>query len=252
MNITWDADKYAKDFTFVAEKGKGLIDLIDFREDMSILDLGCGNGALTAVLAQRGAKAMGIDSSEDQLRTARKAHPELRFRLADATDFSLDEPVDAVVSNAVFHWIDRERQADMLSCVHDALKKGGQFVFEMGGKGNNSAIHSALKRAFGNCGYKYETPFFFPSVGEYASLVEASGFRVEYASLFDRPTELAGENGMRDWIAMFVKVPFEIVKEEKQKTAIVDDAVRMLRDELFVGGKWFADYVRLRMKATRL
>lgn len=92
-------------------------------------------------------------------------------------DFSLKEPVDAVFSNAVFHWIGKENHPQMLNCVRRALKAGGQFVFEFGGQGNNQLIHRELERSFREHGYSYQMPFYFPGIGEYASVVEAAVFR---------------------------------------------------------------------------
>lgn len=249
-NIAWDAGKYAKSFSYVAGYGQALIGLLDIRPGMACLDLGCGNGALTQKLKDAGLDAFGIDGSESQIKAARASHPALRFSLGDAVSFKLDAPVDAVFSNAVFHWIDRRLQPRMLGCVFDALKDGGQFVFEMGGRGNNALIHGALARAFSRRGLSYAMPFYFPSIGEYAPLLEQAGFRVEAAWLFDRWTPLFGDDGLSDWIRMFVKRPFEGVADEV-KDGIIAEAVEELRPSLLEGGIWHADYVRLRCKAAR-
>lgn len=246
MNIKWDAKGYTNNFSFVHQYGGALLEMIDGVG--SVLDLGCGNGALTKQLAERGMNAVGMDASAELLEVARESHSELKFVLGDATDFELAAPVDAVFSNAVFHWIDAAKQEAMLRCVNRALKVGGQFVFEFGGKDNNAMIHGALARAFAKRGLEYRIPFYFPSIGEYAPMLERAGFRVEYASLFDRPTELKGDDGLADWIRMFVKVPFEGVD---QKDEIIREAVESLRGELYRDGKWYADYVRIRMKAVK-
>ena len=250
MNIEWDAEKYTSDFSFVHKYGSGAMELLDFSEIRSVIDLGCGNGALTKALRDRGLSVLGIDASEELLGIAREKYPDIPFIRADAADFRAEKPVDAVFSNAVFHWIDRERQPAMLSCVYKAMRKGGQLVFEFGGSGNNALIHEALRSEFEKRGYSYKMPFYFPGIGEYAPLVEQAGFQVRTALLFDRPTELEGENGLRDWIEMFVKVPFSGVKEE-DRDAIIEGAVRQLEPVLYKDGKWHADYVRLRMKAIK-
>ncbi len=249
-NIAWDAGKYAKSFSYVAGYGEALISLLDIRSGMTCLDLGCGNGALTKKLSDAGLDAFGIDGSPAQIEAAKAAHPDLRFAVGDATAFKLDAPVDVVFSNAVFHWIDRDRQADMLSCVFNALRPGGQLVFEMGGNGNNALIHGALARAFARRGLSYSMPFFFPSIGEYAPLLERAGFKVEAAWLFNRWTPLSGDDGLSDWIRMFVKNPFKGVSGES-KEAIIAEAVEDLKPRLLDGGTWHADYVRLRCKAVR-
>ena len=251
MNINWDANKYTADFSFVHQYGNSVTELIDAGKDSSVLDLGCGNGALTKVLQDKGYLVKGLDASEELLAVARKNYPDIEFIQGNAVDFALSEPVDVVFSNAVFHWIDGEQQPDMLKCVYNALKKNGQFVFEFGGRGNNRKVHRALEEIFSKCGYDYKMPFFFPSIGEYATLLENTGFKVQYAVLFDRLTELKGEDGLKDWIHMFIKTPFSVIRTE-EKEAIVDKAVDMLRKDLFMNGKWYADYVRIRMKAIRL
>lgn len=251
MNINWDADKYTSDFTFVHQYGNSVIELIDADKNSTVLDLGCGNGALSEVLQDKGYLVKGIDASKELLNVAKKNHPDIEFILADATNFSIPEPVDVVFSNAVFHWIDKERQQDMLKCVYNALKENGQFVFEFGGYGNTQLIHGALTKRFSEYKYNYSMSFYFPTIGEYATLLENTGFSVKYAVLFDRLTELKGENGLKDWINMFVKTPFSVIRNADEKEAIIDKAVEDLRSVLYNDGKWYADYVRIRMKAIK-
>lgn len=252
MNITWNAEKYTDDFSFVHQYGSGAAELVDCERGSSILDLGCGNGALTKALSEKGFVVAGLDASGELLEIARKNYPELTFLQGDATEFTLENPVDAVFSNAVFHWISKEDQMAMLSCVQRALKPGGQFVFEFGGCGNNARIHQALAQAFAEYGYSYEMPFYFPGIGEYAPMVEKAGFQVRFALLFDRLTELKGQDGLRDWIHMFVKTPFSMIEEEKIREEIISKAVEHLKEELYIDGIWYADYVRIRMKAIRI
>ncbi len=252
MNIKWDANKYTEDFSFVHQYGNSVIELINADKGSSVLDLGCGNGALTKVLQSKGYCVKGLDASEEFLDIAKEKYPDIDFMQGDAADFTLSEPVDVVFSNAVFHWINKDKQQDMLKCVFNVLNRNGQFVFEFGGHGNNQKIHRALARTFSEYGYCYEMPFYFPTIGEYATMLENAGFGVQYAVLFDRPTELKGENGLKDWINMFIKTPFSIVKMEQEKETIVNKVVEILRNDLFIKGKWYADYVRIRMKAVRL
>lgn len=249
MNIQWDAEKYSRDFSFVHQYGASLLDLLE-GEKLAVLDLGCGNGALTKALAERGHDAEGADASGELLQAARARYPELRFTQADAVTLRTDRRYDAVFSNAVFHWINRERQPDLIARVYDALKPGGQLVFESGGHGNNALIHGALERAFAERGLTYRMPFYFPTVGEYASLLEAGGFLVRTALLLDRPTRLKGEDGLCDWIRMFVKTPFAGMAPDLTGE-IIRSAEAELRDRLYHGGSWYADYVRLRCRAVR-
>ena len=173
-----------------------LIDLLDPTDGMTVLDLGCGTGHLSHEIAQRGATVIGLDSSPAMVAQARINYPSLKFILADASDFTLPEPVDAVFSNAALHWVPQAE--DAVRCVRTALKPGGRFVAEFGGKHNITAILAAVYAETGA-----ENPWYFPSLGEYATLLEANRFRVVQASHFDRPTKLEGPRGMEDWLEMF-------------------------------------------------
>lgn len=250
MNIKWDAETYTSNFSFVHQYGNAVTELIDPEGVRSVLELGGGNGSLSQVLRDKGFSVTGLDASGELLAIARKTYPDIPFIQADATDFALPEPVDVVFSNAVFHWIDREKQARMLACVYRALKENGQFVFEFGGHGNNKQIHARLAEVFAEYGYPYQMPFYFPMIGEYAALLESAGFVVTYAILFDRPTKLNGENGLSDWIRMFVKTPFSAV-DPRIGEVMIDQVTDRLRDVLYKDGTWYADYVRLRMKAVK-
>lgn len=251
MNISWDGAAYTSNFSFVHQYGQGVIELIEAERGSAVLDLGCGNGALSKALCEAGYRVTGMDASPELLKIARKDHPEIEFIQADAASFSLAEPVDVVFSNAVLHWVDRERQRDMLRCVYDALAEYGEFVFEMGGCGNNDLIHQTLEQVFAEHGFAYKMPFYFPTIGEYAALLEQAGFQVKLAVLFDRPTELKGEDGMKAWIKLFLKTPFSVVKEEAERERMLDEAADRLRKKLYIKDKWYADYVRLRIRAIR-
>ena len=251
MNIDWDAREYSRAFSFVPQYGEEVLKLLDTGTANTVVDLGCGNGRLTMRLAEMGMRAIGIDASEDMLAIARSSYPELEFAQSDALDFTVQKPVDAVFSNAVFHWIDKDKQPLLLKQINRALKAGGELVCEFGGKGCAAQVHEALRLNFEKAGMKYFIPFYFPSIGEYAVLLEKAGFRVVYALLFDRPTICSyGESGLRKWIRMFDKIPFRTV-DAKTENDILAGTEHTLRSRLFQNGSWRIDYVRIRLKAIK-
>lgn len=250
MNITWDEHHYESNFSFVHEYGEEVLALLDVEPGAHVLDLGCGNGALTKTLAMRGYRAQGLDDSAEMIAGARAAYPDLLFMRANAIDFTLDDPVDAIFSNAVLHWIGREDQSAVLASVARALKQGGQFVFECGGYGNAHLIHSALAGTFDKRGLSYRIPQYFPTIGEYATMLEAAGFKVVFATLFDRFTPLSGGDGLADWIRTFQQTAFAGMNDSAREE-IIRETVDSVRSQLFVEGIWHADYVRLRMKAIK-
>ena len=251
MNITWDEQHYENSFSFVHEYGEEVLGLLDVEAGARVLDLGCGNGALTKALKDRGYRALGLDDSAEMIAGAKAAYSDLPFMQANAIDFTLDEPVEVVFSNAVLHWIGREDQPALLASVAHALKQGGQFVFECGGYGNAHLIHSALAGAFAKRGLSYRIPQYFPTIGEYATMLEAAGFKVVFATLFDRFTPLSGGDGLADWIRTFQQAAFAGM-DDTAREEIIREAVDSVRSQLFVEGVWYADYVRLRMKAIKL
>ena len=134
MNIEWNATNYTNHFSFVHKYGEDVLKLIDAPAGSRVLDLGCGNGALTKKLQELGFQAQGMDASSEMLHVARQNYPEIRFEKGDATQFTLQDPVDVIFSNAVFHWIDAEKQDALAAHIASALKPGGTLVCEFGGK----------------------------------------------------------------------------------------------------------------------
>jgi len=251
MNIEWNSEAYADNFSFVYQYGESVTELIDSEKGSLVADLGCGTGALTKSLKDKGYRVIGIDASEDMLRSAKKLYKDIEFIQADAAEFELKEKPDVIFSNAVFHWIDKTKQEKLISNISKNLKTGGSLVCEFGGKGCAETVHSCLEKNFIKRGLKYPRVFYFPTIGEYAPIVEKYGFKVEYAALFDRPTVQKGQDGCADWIRMFVKTPFENM-EEKLKEEIINETSEELKDVLFVNGKWIIDYVRIRIKAKKI
>lgn len=165
----------------------------------------------------------------------------------NAAEFELEEKADVIFSNAVFRWIDADRQEKLAANLAAQLKPGGELVCEFGGKGCAETVHASLEKNFAKRGLSYTREFYFPTIGEYAPILERHGFRVEYAVLFDRPTVQSTEDGLRDWILMFDKKPFEGLSEQTAKE-IIDETVEELRNVLFADGRWIVDYVRIRIK----
>jgi trans-aconitate methyltransferase len=246
----WDAGLYDGRHAFVWKHGESLVDLLAPRAGERILDLGCGTGHLTARIAATGATAVGMDRSEEMLSQARSAYPGIEFVRADARDFSFPEPFDGVFSNAVLHWVRPPEAA--VRRVREALRSGGRFVAEFGGRGNVKALIAAMRSAADRVGVRREGPlWFFPGVAEYAAMLEANGLEVTFAALFERRTALEGEGGLRDWVRMFAGEVLDAVPPERREEFLraVEEAAR---PTLSGEGGWFADYRRLRVVAVRV
>lgn len=250
-NISWNASDYQKHFSFVPSYGESVMELITAPPASFAVDLGCGNGALTRKLADRGYDVLGIDDSAEMLALAQKDHPDLHFEKGNAITFQLEKKADVIFSNAVLHWVDAKDQQAMLNNICRQLVPGGEFVCEFGGFGCAEHIHSTLETCFARHGLLYKRVFYFPTIGQYAPMLEQAGFRVKYAILFDRPTPQQGDHGVADWIRMFVKEPFRNV-EPTVREEIIRQAEEELRGVLCQDGQWFVDYVRIRFRAQRV
>ena len=248
----WDAELYDARHSFVWKYGEELIELLSPKKGERILDLGCGTGHLSQQISRSGAEVIGLDRSPAMIEQARKTYPNLEFVVADAADFEFPEPFDAVFSNAALHWM--MEAGKVAACIARALKPGGRLVAEFGGKGNIKALQAAIRNALvvlGHAGGEHLNLWYFPSIGEYASLVEQHHLAVTFAALFDRPTALNdSENGLRHWLDMFASellTHFTI----PERTEIVRAVEDQLRPILFHNGTWFVDYRRIRVVAVR-
>ena len=249
----WDPDDYDEGHGFVAEYGRDVVRLLDPQPGERVLDLGCGTGTLTALIADSGADVVGIDAAASMVEQARERYPDLAFAVADAREYEPDGTFDAVFSNAALHWIPDEDHDAVLSMVGSALGEGGRFVAELGGRGNVSQVEAAIRAELDARGYDTDHSWYFPSVGEYAPRLAAHGLEVTEAVLFDRPTELdGGESGLREWVGMFGGELLAPVSEADRE-AVLDAVEDRLRPELYdpETGTWTADYRRLRFVAER-
>ena len=249
---SWNSDLYQSHYSFVWRYGRDLVQLLMPKEGERILDVGCGTGQLTAEIANAGADVIGIDASPEMIQAARKNFPKLRFEVCDATTMGFDQEFDAVFSNAALHWVLDQENA--VACISRALQPGGRFVFEMGGRGNILEIWNAGMQALRELGIvnpERFAPWHYPTLGEYAGLLESKGIAVTFAVLFDRPTALeGGEKGLENWLRMFAKFAFDELPA-KEHPSFVRRVEELAKPKLFQNGVWMADHKRLRMLAAK-
>ncbi|QHW34464.1 methyltransferase domain-containing protein [Paenibacillus rhizovicinus] len=248
----WNANQYDDKLDFVSALGKGVIELLRPAPGERILDLGCGTGDLTEELAKSGAIATGMDLSENMIASAKIKFPQIDFRTGNAEAFTVDAAYDAVFSNAALHWMKNPER--VIACVWNALNGGGRFVAEFGGRGNCEtiidALGEALKEDYGIDAAALN-PWYFPSIAQYAKLLEDQGFDVKFALHFDRPTQMKdGEDGLGHWLAGFAD---DFVKgfTEQQRDALFAKVGSKTRTALFRDGSWHVDYKRLRVMAIK-
>ncbi len=243
---SWSPDTYEAHARFVSDLAGAVLEWLAPGPGERILDLGCGDGVLTAELARAGAIVTGVDVSEEFLAAARARGLDVRRMDGEALEF--DTEFDAVFSNAALHWMTGAEK--VVSGVHRALKPGGRFVAEFGGHGNVAAIVTAMRATAMRRGgdRSLAGPWFFPSVDVYRTMLAKFGFDVRRIGLFPRPTPL--KTGMGAWLKLFRKPFFAQFGGEAE--AIVAEVEDLLRPALCdARGNWTADYVRLRVEAVK-
>jgi SAM-dependent methyltransferase len=241
----WCADAYARNAAFVPALAADLLDVLDPRSGECVLDLGCGDGVLTAQIAARGAGVVGVDSSPSMVAAARARGLDARLIAAESLPF--EREFEAVFSNAMIHWtsdIDA-----LVGGVARALVPGGRFVGEFGGHGNVAAIVASAREILAARGIALGSPWYYPDEATFKAKLEGHGFEVERLVLFRRPTPLP--TGVAGWLETF-SMPLVRRVSADQRAEVLADIARRAEPRLRApNGTIVADYVRLRFKARR-
>ncbi|QIW95273.1 hypothetical protein AMS68_000791 [Peltaster fructicola] len=271
----WSAESYRNAASFVPQLTNTVIRYLDAQPTDHILDIGCGDGILTAQIAKSlsgTGRVFGLDASPSFITTA-KAQNQLSncgYALQDCTKLAdssyVNEQWDKVFSNAALHWILRQESTrqDVFRNVYGALKPGGRFVFEMGGKGNVGEMHAAFNAALLEQGLplmrvQQVNPWFFPTTQWMSAALKDAGFDVEICELEYRPTKTttAAEHdgkgsGLTGWLRLMGAQFLEAVEDDKREDVIkrVEEIVEnvVTRDE--DGSRWIGN-VRLRAVAVK-
>jgi trans-aconitate methyltransferase len=249
----WDPKLYEERARFVREGGAPVLELLAPKAGERILDLGCGPGKLTRALADSGANVLGVDASESMLSEARRDYPELSFALERAEALPYEDEFDAIFSNATLHWV--ARADDAARGMHRALRRGGRLAAEFGGYGNVAVVRAAVRAALAELGRASTewNPWYFPRLGEYASVLERAGFLVRFAHWFERPSPMndsAEQSGIATWLSIFAsELVGSLASDARARFFARVEAEA--RPKLFRDGVWFIDYVRLRVEAIK-
>ena len=224
----WNAADYAANSLVQQSWARELIARLELRGNEYILDVGCGDGKVTAEIARAvpQGSVTGIDASAEMIAFAQenfpaRKHPNLKFRVMDAREIQFTRTFDLIFSNAALHWVD-DHEA-ILRGAAAALKSGGRLVISCGGKGNAHDVFLALRpemRLKRWCGFfrKMPMPYFFYAPGDYQKWLPEFGFKINAVELTPKDATYAGAAGFATWLRTtwipFVQRVPESLREE--------------------------------------
>ncbi|WP_239614965.1 class I SAM-dependent methyltransferase [Cohnella mopanensis] len=252
QKVNWEANVYDQSMSFVSQYGEDLVRWLQPKSGENIIDFGCGTGDLAAQIATYGSEVIGVDISPEMVERARMKYPTLRFECADGMQWRSEQSYDAVFSNAALHWMKDPESA--ISSMIRGLRPGGRLVVEFGGYRNVATIIEAVQETMHRNGRDeaFVMPWYFPTIGEYAKLLEVYGMEVRSANLFERPTRLEnGEEGMKGWLEMFGTAMFPQASESEVRQWMSEAVENLKQTPLYDNGLWTADYWRLRVVAVK-
>lgn len=254
----FDGTKYAEASTHQQEWGARLIAELGLRGNERVLDLGCGDGTLTAHIADLlpSGEVIGIDASRGMLDAAQQRQREnLRFIIMDINDLTFEAEFDVVFSNAALHWVREHGQ--LLQRVRLSLRPRGMLRFNFAGEGNCShfikVIKEAMERkAFARYFTEFTWPWYMPTIEEYAALVAQSGFRDARVWGENADRFFPDAEAMVKWIDQPSLVPFLACVAEKDKAAfrgfVVEKMIEITPQD---GGRCFETFRRINVFARR-
>lgn len=258
MTHEFDGKKYEKASDHQKEWGTRLIAELNLKGSESVLDLGCGDGSITAqisALLPKG-EVLGIDASEGMINAALpKERKNLTFRMIDINDLDFDEQFDVVFSNATLHWVKDHNR--LLRNVRCSLRPGGFLRFNFAGKGNCSKFFSVIKEAIARQEFRsffaeFEWPWYMPFLSEYHVLAENSDLQDVQVWGENADKHFPDEEAMIRWIDQPSLVPFLAYVNEEKKDAFREFVVhRMLEETKQEDGRCFETFRRINVSAKK-
>ena len=206
----WNANDYAEHSTAQQKWARELIAKLHLQGSESILDIGCGDGKVTAEIATAVPKGsvLGVDNSRSMVELAQKKYPadqfpNLNFQLADARCLQVKRQFEIVFSNATLHWV--RNHAPVLDGIYRSLGPGGRILLQMGGRGNAAAMIAVLKDMINTTRWApyfagFEFPYGFHDAGDYETWLKQVGFHSVRAELIDKDMAHRGLSKLVGWI----------------------------------------------------
>ncbi len=230
---TWDAEDYHKSSSQQQKWALELLAKLELKGNERALDVGCGDGKITAVISQHvpHGSVLGTDNSESMIKFAKKNFPQstfpnLSFQLCDAAALHFKNEFDVLVSFSALHWV--HDHAAALRGMHASLKSHGIILLSFGGKGNAEGVEEAARKVISQKqwqGYfkKFNFPWKFYSVEEYRKFLRTAGFHEKHLALAPKDMTHAGKEGFKSWLRTTHGLPYKAMLLEKLHESFIDE-----------------------------
>jgi trans-aconitate 2-methyltransferase len=243
----WDGQTYDRISGPMQALGQAVLERLPLEGGETVLDAGCGSGRITQTLIERlpRGRVIGVDMSESMVAAAReRLGPDADIRQADLLELELEEPVDAILSTATFHWIvDHEL---LFRRLHGALRPGGRLSAQCGGEGNITTLRGRAAVVVGREPYAthfsdWRAPWNYANTADTETLLRAAGFTSVECWLAPAPTQ---PEHPREFLSTIVLGPHVQHLPEPLREQFMDEVMAELGEPVVV------DYVRLNIDAT--
>ncbi len=205
----WNPEDYLHHSGEQEKWARELIPKIGLRGDERVLDIGCGDGKVTAEIARflTDGTVLGIDSSPDMIEFAKNtfmdASKNLAFHCIDAQEMHFAREFDVVFSNAALHWV--KEHGPVLKRIKQALRPGGRAVLQMAGEGNAAAVVETVGAVIGREPWLslfegFVFPYAFHGPDAYRSLVSEAGLVPRRIEIIPKDMTQKGRDGLSGWI----------------------------------------------------
>jgi trans-aconitate 2-methyltransferase len=256
----WNAKDYAKNSTNQFQWAKELISKLALNGSETLLDIGCGDGKITAEIASclpKG-KVVGVDSSQEMIQLAQSSFKDcknLTFRVLDAQKLDFQEEFGRIFSNAALHWI--LDQKTVLQGVQKSLRHGGRILFQMGGKGNAKEVLDVFDDLLKDKKWKgffedFSFPYAFLGAEQYRALLTEADLVPIRVLLIPKIMKLKGLEGLAGWIRTTWLPYTQRVPEEMRDAFVAEIATRYLKKHpADASGDVCLSMVRLEVEALK-
>ena len=259
----WNAEDYEKNSKAQQQWARELIGKLSLSGAEKILDVGCGDGKVTAEIAGlvRDGHVIGVDNSISMIEFANKRYlskeySNFSFVVMDAKSLPFNKCFDVVFSNAAIHWI--KGHSPVVKGAFRGLRPGGRILFQMGGKGNAKAILAVLEEMVSlprwNSYFEgFEFPYGFLGTEQYEELLNDSGFYINRIELISKDMAHDGKEGLKGWIRTTWLPYTERVPSELREEFVEEVATKYLEEvPITSDGKAYVEMVRFEVEAERL